>query len=128
MPLIDVTTIVFTWASLPAWYASRPWSISETYLAPVVTSLLAFQVHVFLNVGVAYEPAPTETLRAEVTCACVRSEQASSGGPAFANGAMAAATMKMAAMTALRLIFEGMSESLLRRVVRLYFNPVFTRV
>jgi len=59
-----------------------------------------------LNVGVTYEPAPTEILSAALTWACVRNKQASSGGAAFADRAIAPPTMKMAAP---RLIFEDIS-------------------
>src|SRR5713101_9874035 len=100
--------MVFAGDSLPAWYASRPSSMSVTYLALFTAGLTAFQVHVFLYVP-WYAPAPTETLTAALTWACVRSEQASSGGAALA-GAATAPAMKMAAITAPRLIFEGMSQ------------------
>src|SRR5260370_5632329 len=104
MPLTDVTTIVFAWGTLLAWYASRPSSMSVTYSVPPGT----VHVHVFLYVGPWYEPGPTEAPRAALTWAWVRSEQASSVGAAVADGAVAAPTMKMAAITAPRLILQGM--------------------
>jgi hypothetical protein len=110
MPPAGVTDIVFIWrVTFPAWYASRPSSMRVTYLAPFATSPVAFQVQVFLNVGIWYEPGPTETLRAVLTWASVRSEQASSGGAAFAAGAAAAPTMKVATTSKARPVAERMS-------------------
>src|SRR5882762_6298655 len=67
-----------------------------TDLAPFAASPVEFQVHVFLNLGIWYEPAPTGTLRAALTWASVRSAQASSCGAAFADRGAAAPTMRMA--------------------------------
>src|ERR1700720_870783 len=109
MPLTGVMMIDFTGACLPAWYASSPSSKRVTHLAPlVVAGLVAFQVQVFLYVP-WYWPRPTETLTEALTCAEVRSEQASSDGAALADGVMAAPMMRMAAIAVARLTFEDMS-------------------
>jgi hypothetical protein len=56
----------------------------------------------------------------------VRSEQASAGGAAFAGG-VAAPAMKMAAITAPRLIFEAMSQGSYAEWRRLFYCRVLAK-